>query len=143
MWLLFTRKHLCWSHKTSENVCIYLMVSFPWSLFSFTYNISLASWEINSKHWIFTRVNQKKIKSSRSKYVIRTCHFTNERHFPKTISHWEFNYGLFTTLQRIIVPYDFCPSSFKLKRDILPLLTKCESWIENYLSYEAKNFFVN
>ena len=38
---------------------------------------------------------------------------TNEKHFPKTISQWEFDYGLFTNLPRIIVARDFSPSSFK------------------------------
>ena len=41
---------------------------------------------------------------------------TNEKYFPKTISHLEFGYGLFTNLPRIIVAREFSPSSFKLKR---------------------------
>ena len=49
---------------------------------------------------------------------------TNERHFPKTISQYEFDYGLFTNLPRIIVACNFSPSSFKLKRGILPPSTK-------------------
>ena len=49
---------------------------------------------------------------------------TNENHFPKTISQWEFDYGLFTNLPTIIVARNFSLSSFKLKRGILPLLTK-------------------
>ena len=53
--------------------------------------------------------------------------FTKEKHFPKTISQWKFDYGLFTNLPRIIVAYDFSPSSFKLKTGILPLLTKYAS----------------
>ena len=32
---------------------------------------------------------------------------TNEKYFPKTISQWEFDYGLFTNLPRIIIPHDF------------------------------------
>ena len=32
---------------------------------------------------------------------------TNEKHFPKTISQWESNYGLFTNLPRMIVARDF------------------------------------
>ena len=36
---------------------------------------------------------------------------TNEKRFPKTISQWEFDYGLFTNLSRIIVACDFSPSS--------------------------------
>ena len=49
---------------------------------------------------------------------------TNERHFPKTISQYEFDYGLFTNLPRIIVACNFSPSSFKLKKGILPPSTK-------------------
>ena len=40
---------------------------------------------------------------------------TNEKHFPKTISQWDFDYSLFTNLPRIIVTYDFSPSSFNSK----------------------------
>ena len=36
---------------------------------------------------------------------------TNEKHFPKTIGQWEFDYGLFTNLPRIILACDFYPSS--------------------------------
>ena len=50
--------------------------------------------------------------------------FDNEKHFPKTISQWEFDYGLFTNLPRIVKFIDFCPNSFKLKRGILSLLAK-------------------
>ena len=53
--------------------------------------------------------------------------FDQKKHFPKTISQREFNYGLFTNLPRINVARDFSPSSFKLKRGILPLLTKYAS----------------
>ena len=80
--------------------------------FVFTYNISLVWWEINSK--------QKKIKSSRKAYVMWTCF----KFWPmKTINQWKFDYGLFTNLPRIYVASDFSPSSFKLRRGILPLLT--------------------
>ena len=51
--------------------------------------------------------------------------------------------ALFTNLPRIVKFTDFSPSSFKLKRGILPLLTKYVSLLENYLSYQAKIFLVN
>ena len=60
----------------------------------------------------------------------RPCHknvlliLTNEKHFSKTISQLEFAYEFFKDLPNIIVDCDFSPSSFKLKRVILPLLTK-------------------
>ena len=47
----------------------------------------------------------------------------NEKHFPKTINQWEFDYGLPANLPRIIVARDFSPSSFKLKRGILLMRT--------------------
>ena len=49
---------------------------------------------------------------------------TNEKNFPKTISQWEFDYGLFTNLPRIFIACDFSPISFKLERDFLSPLTK-------------------
>ena len=76
---------------------------------------------------ISTWVNQKKMKSSRKEYVMWTWlkFWPNEKHFPKTISQWEFDYGLFANLLRITVTCDFSQSYFKLRRHILPLLTKC------------------
>ena len=61
----------------------------------------------------------------------------NKKHFPKIISNWEFDCGLFTNLPRIIVYSNFSPISFKLKRGTLPLLTKQASKLENYLSYRG------
>ena len=49
---------------------------------------------------------------------------TNEKLFPETMSQREFDFGLFTNLSKIIVASDFSPSSFKTKRDILPLVIK-------------------
>ena len=54
-----------------------------------------------------------------------------------------FDYSLFTNLPRIVKFTDFSPSSFKLKRGILPLLTKYVSYLGNYLPYSAKIFLVN
>ena len=73
----------------------------------------------------------------------RALILTNEKRFWKTINQWEFCYGLFTNLPRIIVACNFSPSSFKLKRGILLLLTKYLCYLENYLSYKAKIFLVN
>ena len=68
---------------------------------------------------------------------------TNEKQFPKTISQLQFDYGLFTNLLRTVKFTNFPPSSFKLKRPILPLLTKYVSWLRNYLPYQAKIFLVS
>ena len=39
---------------------------------------------------------------------------TNEKRFPKNISQWEFDFGLFTNLPTVMVARDdFSPSSFK------------------------------
>ena len=67
----------------------------------------------------------------------RPLTFDQLKSFPKTISQWEFDYGLFTILPRIIVARDFSPSSFKLKSGILPLITKYVSEFESYLSYHG------
>ena len=64
------------------------------------------------------------------KFKKRICHvhvlyfLTNEKNFPKIKSQWELGYDLLTDLPRIVIPCDFPPSSSKLKRNILPLLTK-------------------
>ena len=52
----------------------------------------------------------------------RTLNLTNEKRFPQTIQ--ANDYGLPTDLPIIIVFHDFYPSSFKLMRGTLPLLTK-------------------
>ena len=50
--------------------------------------------------------------------------------FAKTISQWEFDYGLFTNLLRIIVLHDFSPSSFTYL-----------SWQNTYRNFKL-NFFL-
>ena len=49
---------------------------------------------------------------------------TNNKHFSKTISQSQFAYDLLTKLPRITVAHDLSLSLFKLKRGILPPLTK-------------------
>lgn len=49
---------------------------------------------------------------------------TNKNHFPKTISQYQFDNGLFEKLLRINFANDFPTSSFKLKRGVLPPLAK-------------------
>ena len=53
-----------------------------------------------------TRVNQKNIKSLRKEYIMWTCFkLTDEKYFLKTVSQWEFDFGLFTNyfrLQRLL-----------------------------------------
>ena len=107
----FHREHLWWLFRDW----------FPLE-FVLTYNISLLWREINSKHWISSRANQKKIKNSRNKYVMWT--FLNfDQFWPTTISHWEFDYGLFTNLPRIIAACEHAPSSFKRALDKIRILT--------------------
>ena len=55
---------------------------------------------------------------------------TNEKHFQKTISQWEFDYGLIRDLTRIVKFTDSSPSSVKLKRGIL-------SWQKTYPNSET------
>ena len=50
---------------------------------------------------------------------------TNEKDFLKTISQSKFDYGLFTSLPRMIVSCYFSPRSFKVKVHCLPRKTKC------------------
>ena len=134
-------KNKIFQHQYHKQVkmYIYLFLFHNWLPleFVFTYNISLLCrmwWEIN----ICTRVDKKKIKSSR-----KECHknifqiLINKNHCAMSQEHfsnfdqWKtfsknlgFDYGLFTNSLRIIVPCNFLLSSFKLKCGILPLLTK-------------------
>ena len=84
---------------------------------------------IHTQHFFGVVRNKLQTKGDQ-KFMKRICHMnvlwilTNEKHFPKTINQWEVDYGSFTNLLRIIVNCDFSPSSFKLKRGILPLLRK-------------------
>ena len=65
-------------------------------------------------------LSKKQIKSSSNKYVRDAREvLTNEDHFPKIISQYGF---LSTKLPRLFVVCDISPSSFKLKRGILPSL---------------------
>lgn len=41
---------------------------------------------------------------------------TNEKHFPKTINHEDFDQVLCTKWSRIILAHNFSRSSFKLKK---------------------------
>ena len=74
---------------------------------------------------IYTRVDKKKIKSSRKGYVIRTCFkfWTMKNIFwnYKPMRVWLWLAYKFT---ENIVAWDFSPSSFKLKSGILTLLKK-------------------
>ena len=80
--------------------------------------------------YFFGVVRNKLQTKEDQKFKKRICHVNmlyiliNEKHFPKTINQWGFDYSLFTNLPRIIVAQDFSPSSFKLKRGIRPLLTE-------------------
>ena len=71
----FTFREQFFSTSISENKWKYLFLFHDWfpMKFVFTYNLSLVWLEINCKHQISTRVNQKKIKSSRKEYVMWTC----------------------------------------------------------------------
>ena len=98
------------SWLVSHEVCIYIQYFFG--------VVRNKHQTLNIKIKRRSKVQEKNISCERALIL------TNEKYFPKTISQWEVDCGLFTNLTRIIVTRDFSPSSFKLKRGILPLLTK-------------------
>ena len=122
--------------------CFFFHDWFPLE-FVFTYNISLVCrmwWEIN----IYTRVDKKKIKSSRKEYATRTCFkFDQWKTFCenyKPIRVWLWLVYKFTN--------NYCPlllfsefiqtrKSYPTTNDKIVILTK------NYLSYQAKIVLVN
>ena len=95
------------------------MIGCLWSLYLHIYFFDAVRNKPQTMN-IYTKIDKKKIKSSKKEYVI----LTNEKHFPKTINQGEFDYGLFTNLPIIIFACNFSPSSFKVKIGILLLLTK-------------------
>ena len=110
--------------ETSDNVCFYSMIGFPWSLYSQTIFLWCGEeWTSNTK---YLELIQKKIKSSRKEYIMWTCFkfWPMKSIFQKTKRKSDFDYGLLTNLPRMVKFTDFFPSSFKLKRGILLLLTK-------------------
>ena len=85
-----------------------------------SYDFLGCSEKSNFKQKMSTGVIKKQIKSSSNKYVRDAREIlTNEDHFPKIISQYGF---LSTKLPRLFVVCDISPSSFKLKRGILPSL---------------------
>ena len=101
----------------SENVCYYFMVGFHWSLYSDTLFIWYGEKQTPNNNYLLELIS-KEYQEFKRRIL------TNEKNFPKTISQSEFNYGMFTNLPKIIIAYNFSPSSFKLRSGILPLLTK-------------------
>ena len=96
---------------------------------SFVLNTSgrLLLWTTASEGWntkYLELIKRRSIVQEKYMSCERALNFDQSRTFPKTISQWEFHYDLLTNLPRIVQFTDFSPGSFKLKRDILPLLTK-------------------
>ena len=85
--------------------------------------------EVHSSANAFIRIAYRIIKR-RSNVQKRMFHvnvlkiLTSEKHFPKSKSQKEFDYGLLTKLPRVILADDFSLNSFKLKSGILPPLRK-------------------
>ena len=73
----------------------------------------------------------------------RALNFDHWKTFSKNSKLLRAWLRLVYNLPRIVKFTDFSLSSLKLKRGILPLLTKYVSWLENYLLYQAKVFLVN
>ena len=78
--------------------------------------------ELIDSNWVI--IMEQKRKTECSSCNVNVLFLTNKKNVVKTINQWEFDCGLFTNLPRMIVVCDFSPSSFKLKRGILPSLTK-------------------
>ena len=74
-------------------------------VYVFPCSISLMQWEVKLPAKISKEDNQKKIKNSWKQYVMSMCFifWPMKNIFRK----WEFNYGLFTKFQIIIIARDF------------------------------------
>ena len=105
------------------------MIGFPWSLYSHPIFLwSGVKLTLNTKS-LLVLIKERSKTQEKNMSCERALILTNGKHFPKTMSQWEFEYDLFTNLPRIIVACNFSPSSFNLKRGIL--------------SYQTKNFLVS
>ena len=83
-------------------LCFYFMIGFLWCWYLHKYFFDVVRNKLQAIN-IYTRVDKKKIKSSRKEYVIRTCFkFWTTKNISETISQWEFDYGLLTDLPRIL-----------------------------------------
>ena len=141
MWLLLTEKHLCWSLFLILSISKFLRAPILKSIFK---QLLLKINYLLRKKRFFEHQYQKQVKMYAiiswlvshevcihlhtiflwhgKKWTLNTKYLLE---FSENyISQWEFDYGLFTNLPRIIVSHYFSPSSFKVRRDILPLLTK-------------------
>ena len=105
-------------------LCFYFMIGFLWCWYLHKYFFDVVRNKLQAIN-IYTRVDKKKIKSSRKEYVIRTCFkfWTTKNIFwnYKPMRVWLWLAYQFT---ENIVTCDFSPSSFKLKSGILTLLKK-------------------
>ena len=113
----FHREHLWWLFRDW----------FP-SEFVLTYNISLLWREINSKHWISSRVNQKKIKNSRNEYLMWTfLNFDQLRTFPdnyKPLRVWLWLFYKFTeNYCRLRTSSEFFQKRYPTSLEKIPILT--------------------
>ena len=122
--------------ETSKNVCFYFMIGFLCSLYSYTIFLW---WGIYPLELIKRRSKVQEKNMSRE----RALNFHQWKIFfenYKPVRAWLWLFNKFTY-------NDCCLQLFskfiKLERGILPFLTKYASQLENYLSYEAKNFLVN
>ena len=97
-------------HQYQRQVKMYvsLSLSHDWLPleFVFTYNTSLMRWEINNKYLMELIKRRSKVKE-KTISCWRALNFHQLKTFFETISQWEFHYGLFTNLPRIIVAWDF------------------------------------
>ena len=74
-------------------------------------------WEINPKNKYLLELIKRRPKVQEQNMPFeRGLNFDQWKTFSENYKQWEFDYGLFTNLMRIIIPHDFSPSSFKLKR---------------------------
>ena len=122
--------------ETSKNVCFYFMIGFLCSLYSYTIFLSWGNYplELIKRR---SKVQEKNMSRERALNFHQWKIFF-ENYKPVRAWLWLFNKFTYN---------DCCLQLFskfiKLERGILPFLTKYASQLENYLSYEAKNFLVN
>ena len=76
------------------------MIGFHWSSYSDTLFIWYGEKQTPNSKYLLELISKEDQKFKRRI-------LTNEKNFPKTISQWEFDYGMFTNLPKIIIAYNF------------------------------------
>ena len=127
--------------EISENVYFDFMAGFSWSLYSDTIFLRCREKQTPNTTYLLELIKRRS-KVQKNMSWKRALNFDQWKKFSanyKPVRVWVCLVYKFTENHCCLSSL----SSFKLKRVILPLLKKYASYLEKYVSYQAKIFLVN